>query len=363
MENVYLYQQIAQAVRQAILSGELRPGDRLPSVRQMTARWGCTLGTVQRAYQELAHQGLVTSRAGQGTRVVESLPARGETPLRRATLIHRAEAFLLEVLTAGYSPAEVEQAVRQALDRWRAVAHKPEPPPVGGLRFAGSHDLVLAWLASHFEEIVPGYTLQLTFSGSLGGLIALAEGQADLAGCHLWDAETDTYNLPFVRRLLPGVRLALIALAHRRLGLILPPGNPAGLTSLADLAQPGLRFANRQPGSGTRVWLDARLRKLGLQAETIAGYQDVFMTHSEVARAVAEDRAQAGLGLEAAARSYGLDFILLSRERYDLVIPAASLEAPAIAGLLEWLRSPDSKDVFRSFGGYDPDITGSLEWV
>jgi len=363
MKTGYLYQQIAEAVRQQILSGELKPGDRLPSVRQMTARWGCTVGTAQRAYQELASQGLVSSRPGQGTRVAETLPTSADAPLRRANLVHRAEAFLLEVLTAGYAPGEVEEAVRQALDRWRVVAQRPEPSRAGHLRFAGSHDLVVAWLAGHFAEIVPGFALQLAFSGSLGGLIALAGDQADLAGCHLWDAETDTYNLPFVRRLLPGRRVALLGLAHRRLGLLLPPGNPAGVTGLADLARADLRFANRQPGAGTRVWLDAQLHKHGLRAEAIAGYQDIYQTHSEVAQAVAEEQAQVGLGLEAAARSYGLDFILLARERYELVIPSASLEMPAIRGLLDWLRSPAAKETIRNFGGYDPDITGHLEWV
>ena len=362
MNEAYLYQQIAEAARQAILAVELKPGDRLPSVRQMTARWGCTPGTVQRAYQELARQGLVTSRAGQGTRVVERPPSRAETPLRRANLVHRAEAFLLEALTASYAPAEVEEAVSQALDRWRVEAQKPSPSP-GGLRFAGSHDLVITWLGGHFAEIAPGYAMQLTFSGSLGGLIALASGQADLAGCHLWDVETDSYNLPYVRRVLPGMRLALLALAHRRLGLILPPGNPAGIAGLADLAQPGLRFANRQPGSGTRVWLDAQIHKLGLGAEAIAGCPEVFHTHYAVARAVAEGQAQAGLGLEAAARSYGLDFILLARERYDLVIPATALETPPIPALLDWLRSPAGKDLIRSFGGYDSEISGKLVWV
>src|SRR3989304_2541815 len=202
MEEIYLYRQIADAVRRQILHAELKPGDRLPPVREMMTRWSCTIGTVQRAYQELARQGLVVSHAGQGTRVVDSLPSLDETPLRRASLIHRAEAFLLEVLTAGYAPADVEEAVRQALDRWRAVSQAGVAPAGEVLHFAGSHDLAVARLASYFSEIAPGFSLLLNFSGSLGGLIALAEGKADLAGCHLWDEETDTYNLPFVRRLL-----------------------------------------------------------------------------------------------------------------------------------------------------------------
>ena len=103
MEETYLYNQIASSIRKRILQGELQPGDRLPSVREMTLKWNCTIGTVQRAYQELAAQGLVTSRAGQGTHVVEHSLTQDDTGLRRAALVHRAEAFLLEVLTTGHT--------------------------------------------------------------------------------------------------------------------------------------------------------------------------------------------------------------------------------------------------------------------
>ena len=363
MQDDYLYQQIAESIRQEILSGKLKPGDRLPSVRGMTSQWGCTPGTVQRAYRELAGQGLVVSRAGQGTRVVEKLPPDDQTPLRRASLIHRAEAFLLEVLTAGYTPAEVESALRQALDRWRVLAQQPESPPEHTLRYAGSHDLALTWLASRFSELVPGYSLQLSFSGSLGGLIALVEGEADLAGCHLWDEESETYNVPFVRRLLPGKRVALLTLAHRRLGLIVPAGNPTNVQGLDDLPRAGQRFVNRQSGSGSRVWLDARLRQAGIDPGDILGYLDEKMTHLEVAEAVAEGGADVGLGLEAAALSYGLDFVLLTRERYDLIIPEAVFESRPLQALIEWLGSRAAKEAIQSLGGYDTHATGRIRWV
>jgi putative molybdopterin biosynthesis protein len=363
MEETYLYRQIAETVRRQIMQGELQPGDRLPTVREMTQQWGCTVGTVQRAYQELAAQGLVTSRAGQGTRVVGHGPAQDDTPLRRAALVHRAEAFLLEVLTAGYSAGEVEDAIRQALDRWRAVSQQVDVPTASLLRFSGSHDPAIAWLATHFNEVASGYTLQLQFTGSLGGLIALAEGQAEMAGCHLWDQETDTYNVPFVRRVLPGRRVALVRLAHRRLGLILPPGNPAGVQNLSNLRQSPLRFANRQAGSGTRVWLDAALHRLGIPTEEIKGYHDEKMTHTEVARAVAEGQAEVGIGLEAAAWAYNLDFVLLTREQYDLVIPEEHFASPAVQQFVEWLRGKAAQDLFASLGGYEGEEAGTVLWV
>jgi molybdate-binding protein/DNA-binding transcriptional regulator YhcF (GntR family) len=363
MDETYLYRQIADAVRRQILQAELKPGDRLPPVREMMARWNCTIGTVQRAYQELARQGLVVSHAGQGTHVVERLPSEDETPLRRAALIHRAEAFLLEVLTAGYSPENVEEAVRQALDRWRVVSQTTTAPAGGALRFTGSHDLAVALLATHFDEIAPGYHLQIHFTGSLGGLIALSEGKTDLAGCHLWDEETDTYNIPFVRRLLPGQRVALVTLAHRQLGLIVPPGNPAHIQELADLARPGLRFVNRQPGSGTRVWLDAMLRRQAISPAQIQGYAEERMTHSEVANAIAEGQADAGLGLEGAARPYGLGFIPLTQEQYDLVIPAQQFNIPPLQAFIDWINSSDSREKISSLAGYTTIHTGRITWI
>jgi molybdate-binding protein/DNA-binding transcriptional regulator YhcF (GntR family) len=363
MDRTPLYQQIAESVRRQIKYNELCPGDRLPSVREMATRWHCTPGTVQRAYRELAHHGLVISHRGQGTRVVIEIPAREDTPLRRAALVHQAEAFLLEVLTAGYSPTEVEQAMRLALDHWRTMTQEPSHPAADALRFVGSHDPAVALIAARFSEIIPDHALRLTFAGSLGGLIALAKGEADLAGSHLWDEESDTYNRPFVRRLLPGRRVALLTLAHRRLGLILPAGNPAGVTGLEDPARAELRFVNRQRGAGTRVWLDARLRHLGLSPEQVTGYGEEKLTHSGVTQAIAEGRADVGLGVEAAARAYGLDFLCLTTERYDLVVPAQAWEYPSIRALARWLSTEAAKSAITALGGYDTHETGQVAWV
>jgi molybdate-binding protein/DNA-binding transcriptional regulator YhcF (GntR family) len=364
MEEVYLYRQITEHIRREIQSGVLKPGDRLPSVKQMAARWDCTVGTAQRAYQELARQGLVTSRPGQGTRVVGNWPASsaGGEPLRRLALVNRAETFLLETLTAGYTMEEVESAVRQALERWQVAKSQPLPVHSGELRFAGSHDPVISWLAGHFHEIAPGFSLTCEFSGSLGGLLALAEGKVDVAGCHLLDEQSGDYNLPFVRRFFPSQRVALVTLAHRRLGLILPPGNPAGVSGLADLRERRLWLANRQPGSGTRVWLDQALRRLGIAPDDLAGYQEAWMTHSAVARQVAEGQADVGVGLEAAARSYGLDFIPLTHERYDLVLSEGGMQLLPARRLIDWLGSPEGRQAIEAHGGHDTRDTGRVSW-
>jgi molybdate-binding protein/DNA-binding transcriptional regulator YhcF (GntR family) len=363
MDRSHLYQQIAESIRDEILSGKLKPGSSLPAMRKMTKQWKCTTGTIMRAYQELARQGLVVSHVGKGTKVVENLPEQNQTPLRRASLFNRTEAFLLKTMTAGYTPDEVEQSLRTALDRWRVLSAKPAEAPPNILRFVGSHDPSLALIAVRYHEVDPGFALQLSFTGSLGGLIALAERNADLAGCHLWDENTNTYNESFVRKLLPGQKVALLTLAHRRIGLIMPPGNPLGVNDLADIKKQGIRFVNRQQGSGTRVWLDAQLRSIGIDPADIVGYQDEKMTHYEVARGVSKGPANLGLGVETAALSFELDFKLLTTERYDLIIPAEKWGLDSVQVLKQWLGTSRARSLIDDLGGYDTRETGKFFWV
>ncbi len=363
MAQAYLYKQIAEDVRQDILSKALFPGDRLPSVRDMAERWQCTIGTVQRAYDLLAADGLLVVRPGQGTHVADVPPLAQAESLRRAKLIHRAESFLLEVLTAGYTQAEVEQAVQLALERWRTVNHSPQPWPAQTLRFAGSHDPAIALITTHFADLAPDFVLQLQFSGSLGGLMALAEGQADLAGIHLWDEATDSYNAPYVSRLLPGRELALLTLAHRRLGLVTAPGNPLGINRLADLTQTGVRFINRQRGAGTRVWLDAQLRRAGVTPAQIGGYSTEAKTHSQVAQAIAENQADAGLAVQSTAVAWELHFTPLTVEQYELVIPAEVFQRPPVQALANWLTTASARQSIASLGGYETGDTGQVRWL
>jgi putative molybdopterin biosynthesis protein len=253
--------------------------------------------------------------------------------------------------------------MRQAMDRWRIESKESVSKELDTIRFSGSHDLVVAWVASHFADIASGYRLTLEFSGSLGGLIALAEGKCDLAGAHLWDAESEKFNTPFIRRIMPGRRLALVTLAQRRLGLILPPSNPLGIGDLSDLTRPGVKYINRQQGSGTRVWLDHALDKRNIHPSDIQGYTDELSTHSAVAREIAEGKANAGIGLEAAASSYELDFVFLRHDRYDLIIPQENFKMQAIAAIIEWLRSDAARAVITNLGGYDIEEMGELTWV
>lgn len=367
LSTPYLYQEIAESLRRRIASGDMSPGSRLPAVREMARQWGCTPGTVSRAYGELADEGLVTSHRGRGTRVVEN-PLPGERPfVVWATLVNQAEQFLLEALHSGHTPLQAQSALTVAIARWETLQTSPVLPydtaSLVQLRFAGSHDLAVELLAQHFTEKQGQALMAVDFVGSLGGLIALARGEADIAGIHLWDASTDRYNVPFVRRLLPGQRVVLLTLMHRSLGLIVPPGNPQALTTLADLARADVRWVNRQSGSGTRVWLDAQLQALGLEGTAIAGYGYQVTTHMMAAQAVMNGTATAGLGIYAAAAAYGLGFVPLTQEMYQLVILPQVWETAVCQSLVTFVRSTPFREAVAALGGYDTAVSGEITWV
>jgi len=363
-----IYLEIAESVRRLIISGELKPGDQLPPIREQAKRWGCTPGTVSRAYAALAEEGLVVGRGGAGTRVTENALDAAPATWRWASLVNLAEKFLLGAVRSGYTVSQVEAALSAAVTRWQEI-QAPSPAsasavaPEGELRFVGSHDLVIESLPRLLAHRKADFALSLRYAGSLGGLMAMARGEADLAGTHLWDASSDTYNVPFVQRVLPGRRLVLLTLFHRSLGLIVPTGNPQQVRGLADLTKPGVRFINRQAGSGTRVWFDAQLKALGTAREAIAGYQQTVVTHEAVARAVAEDKATAGLGIQAAAQAHGLGFVPLTQERYDLVFPEGVWNSDAGQFLVGLIRSSEFRDTVLQLQGYDLTATGQETWL
>jgi molybdopterin molybdotransferase/putative molybdopterin biosynthesis protein len=224
----------------------------------------------------------------------------------------------------------------------------------------GSHDLALDLLSNALARRTPGASLASANVGSLGGLLALARDEAHLAGSHLLDEATGEYNVSYLRQHLAGRAVVLVHLAGREQGLIVPSGNPLGITQLADLARSDVLFVNRQRGSGTRVLLDYQLRHLGLSAADIAGYEREEYTHLAVAADVASGAADTGLAILAAARALDLDFVPLFSEQYQLVIPRHHYESPLLEPALAILRSPDFAAQVAALGGYDVTNMGQV---
>ena len=227
--------------------------------------------------------------------------------------------------------------------------------PEGGkpaVVFSGSHDLALEKISAQIADHLTVLTLPV---GSLDGLVNLRQGLCQISGAHLLDRSGE-YNAPFVRHLFPDRTMDLVTLAYRTQGLMLAPGNPKGVRGVSDLAQEGLRFINRNPGSGTRLWLDGELERLGIPPEKIDGYGRVVNTHTACALAVQKGEADAALGLQASARQHSLAFLPLFEERYDLVLPCD--QEDLLAPLLEHIQSAAFRREVSVLSGYDTKHSG-----
>ncbi|HAA89640.1 MAG TPA: molybdopterin biosynthesis protein [Peptococcaceae bacterium] len=272
--------------------------------------------------------------------VVQPLPrgAGSVTSLVRADGILRVPAF-----SEGFGPGT--QVEVELLRPWQEI----EKSTV----VVGSHDLVLDLIADTIQRKHPGHRLISSHVGSMGGLTAVARGEAHLAGIHLLDEETGEYNLSFAKKVLAGKPFILLNLAYRIQGLIVPRGNPKEIRQLKDLTRKGVRFINRQRGSGTRLLLDYLLRQQGISPEEIEGYQREEYTHMAVAVAVASGSADVGLGIQAAADALDLDFIPIGEERYDLCIPRELWDTEEVRIVRELLTDDDFRESIGKLRGYD----------
>lgn len=226
----------------------------------------------------------------------------------------------------------------------------------------GSHDMALDVLANYLRKIYPQATLSSAHVGSFGGLTALKRRETHCAGTHLLDEETGTYNVSYIKKLMPDRNMVLVNLVYREQGLIVAKGNPLHINGLEDLAREGIKFVNRQRGAGTRVLLDYKLKQLAIEPEQIHGYQHEEYTHMAVASAVATGAADAGLGIRAAAKALDLGFIPVVEERYDLCIPAEYWDTPVIQRILHVMARPEFKTHVADLGGYDLRDCGKVMW-
>ena len=256
---------------------------------------------------------------------------------------------IAEIRTTGTMTEKYYRAKAGALFLQELILPKGKKPAV---IFSGSHDLALEIAAASLSKYVNLLSLSV---GSLDGLVNLRQGLCHLSGAHLLD-ETGEYNTPYVRHFFPDRDMEVITLANRIQGLMFRAGNPKKIKGISDLANPKIRFVNRNAGSGTRLWLDKELKKTGIEPDTIHGYDRVVKTHSEAAALIEGGKADAALGLQAAAGQHGLDFIPLFEERYDLVLPRE--QEKALTPLLDYLQTGAFHRATESLTGYSAVHSG-----
>ena len=263
---------------------------------------------------------------------------------RGARLAPLAEALL-----------RADDDARGALERLGArLSVNVQPAPTRArLRGIASHDLLLAeFAAAHVPQ------LDLAFRGSLDSVAALARGEADVAGFHL-ASEGGAAALPYLRLLRPR-RDRLVRFAAREQGLIVAAGNPRKLRSLGQIAAKRLRFVNRQRGSGTRALVEELMREAGVAPADLPGYGDEEFTHAAVAATIAAGRADAGIGVRAAATRFGLGFMPLRREAYWLAAQDRTLASPAMQRFTAALRTPALARMAKRLTGYDVAGAGEV---
>lgn len=264
--------------------------------------------------------------------------------LEAAKLVEIAEIRKTGTVTEKYYRAKSSAFLLQEL-----ILPKSMKP---ALIFSGSHDLALESAAEHLAKYFHLLSLPV---GSLDGLVNLRQGLCQISGAHLLD-ENGEYNTSYIRHFFPDRDVEAITLAYRTQGLMLSSGNPRDIKKIADLARSGIRFVNRNAGSGTRLWIDNELRRLDIPSDKINGYELVVKTHSEAASLIKIDKADVSLGLQAAAHQHGLDFIPLFEERYDLILPRENEKA--ITPLLDYLQTVNFRNELTSLTGYNPKHSG-----
>lgn len=224
----------------------------------------------------------------------------------------------------------------------------------------GSHDPLLDEVADMMHRADPTVFMSSSHVGSMGGIMAIRRGEAHAGGCHLLDTETGVYNLSFLKKYFPNGGIRLVRCVGRQQGLMLAKGNPLDIKEFADIAKNGVRYVNRQKGSGTRVLMDYLCEQYAVNVGDIYGYEREELTHTSVAAQIANGSADAGMGIYSAAQLYDLDFLPICIEEYDLIIPDHAWETPVVQQLIATLKSPAFREKMLAMGGYTVDHPGEI---
>jgi len=224
----------------------------------------------------------------------------------------------------------------------------------------GSHDPLLDELADMMHVENGSVYMSSSHVGSMGGIMAVRRGEAHAAGCHLLDTATGEYNLSFMRKYFPKGGVKLIRCVGRQQGMMVAKGNPLNIQKFADIAREGIRYVNRQKGSGTRILTDYLCRQEDLDTAAIYGYDREELTHTSVAAQIVSGSADAGMGIYSAAKLYDLDFIPICIEEYDLIVPDHAWDTPQVQQMIATIKSEAFKAKILSLGGYTVENPGEI---
>ena len=224
----------------------------------------------------------------------------------------------------------------------------------------GSHDPLLDELADMLHAADTSLFMSSSHVGSMGGIMAVRRGETHIACTHLLDETDGSYNTSYIRKYFPQGGVRLVECVYRTQGLMLQKGNPKNIQGVPDLQREGVRYVNRQKGSGTRILIDYLCRQEGISTADIYGYDREEFTHTSVAAQIASDTADAGMGIYSASRIYDLDFLPICLEQYDLLIPDSAWDTDLVQRLLEILRSDAFRERMEALGGYELRQPGTV---
>ena len=325
-----------------------------PLVEEFTGLKGPNAPTVEATLARSVVSGLkyrefVRVRMGKvGEKLVASPLARGSGVV---SSFMKADGILeIPQGTEGYEAGErvTVQLLRPAAELERTLV------------VIGSHDPLLDEVSDLMHSADPTVFMSSTHVGSMGGIMAIRQGRTHAAGCHLLNEADGTYNTAYLEKYFPNGGVYQVECVGRTQGLMVAPGNPLGLSGFRDIVRPGLRYVNRQKGSGTRILADYLCKQENVDRSQIYGYDREEFTHTSVAAQIASGTADAGMGIWSAAQLYGLDFLPVCVEQYDLLIPDYAWDTPMVRRLLETLASPEFRTRLEGLGGYTLDHPGQV---
>lgn len=331
----------------AALTGEI-------FVRPIIEEWSGTTETTKEIIEaELTKK--ITSPAGDDDYMRVVVAKVGEK-LLAAPLSRGAGVITSMVRSDGYAVIPRGIQGKEAGDKIYVHLNKDKSVLDQTLLTIGSHDLTLDLLAEYLS--LRGKRLVSANVGSLGGLISINRGEAHFSGSHLFDPVEENFNLSYIKKYIRSFKTVLIPWVYREQGLMVQKGNPKSIKNLSDLLRNDLIFVNRQRGSGTRILLDYHLEKLNMNTDLIHGYDQEEYTHLNVAAAIKSNRADAGLGITAAANALELDFIPLFNERYDLIVPQHFYDSEIFQPVIKAIQDKNFRQSVQALAGYDVSCMG-----